>query len=235
VYDLHTSDFVASVDTGLNEQYPAIEPFPVILVFTQAFESLVHQIENAQFIIDYRPMQSDCREELKTQLILRGKLIHAKGPLSAEERETLLDAFPDESNPDRTSVQRLLDDLSERDAFLSDKDALDRLYNGWFVQEPVSEEVSLGELPEDLQALVDFVQSDDDAQLNIRYHGVMTPEEGETLKALFDSPEDKEAIERLYARSVSRGLYGSELTIMARRGGAAPSEMRPLEANPLTE
>jgi hypothetical protein len=225
VYDLDTRDFVAFVDSDLNKQYPAIEPFPVIHVFTQAFESLVHQIENAQFTIDYRPVQSDCPEVLKTRLILRGKLIHAKGSLSADESTRLLEAFPDD--PDRASVQRLIDDLL-------DKEALDRLYDGWFVQEPVSVEVPLDALPEDLKALVDFVQSDDDAQLNIRYHGVMTPGEGRALKALFESPDDKQAIERLYARSVSKGLHGSALEIVARRGGAAPSEMRSLEANPLT-
>ena len=79
------------------------------------------------------------------------------------------------------------------------------------------------------------MQSDDDSQLNIRYHGVMTPEEGRALKALFESSDDKQAIERLYTKSVSRGLYGSELKIMARRGGAAPSRMRSLEANPLLD
>jgi hypothetical protein len=61
----------------------------------------------------------------------------------------------------------------------------------------------------------------------------MTAAEAQALKVLFESPEDQEAVERLYACGVSKGLYGSELKIMARRGGAAPSDMRPLEAQRL--
>jgi hypothetical protein len=231
IYDLDTGSTVEAVRTGLNGQYPAIQPFPVVQAFIQAFAKLVDQIGKAAFTIDCRPTQSDFPQDLPAQLSVREKLIHAKGPLSAEERATLLAAFPDEPDPDRVAVQRLIDDLL-------DKETLDRLYNGWFVQESVSEVVSLNPLPEDLQELVDF-QGDEESGWYIRYHGIMTPEQGRALQALFTSPKDQCAIESLYARSVSRGLHGSELKIVARRGGAAPnrwgapSEMRSLEATPL--
>jgi hypothetical protein len=63
----------------------------------------------------------------------------------------------------------------------------------------------------------------------------MTRQEAQALRALFELPEDQAAVERLYACSVSKGLHSSEITIMARRGGAAPSDMRPLEAVPLED
>jgi hypothetical protein len=223
-YDLDVSNLVNSVGTGLNREYPAIQPFPVVQSFVQSSADLMAKIQNATFTIDYRPMQSQCPAELREQLILRGKLLHAKGPLNEEERATLLEVFPDE--PDRDSVMRLIEDLL-------DKEILENLYNGWFVQELVSQQVSLDLLPEDFryleeQELVDYVETKDSGTY-IRYHGVMLPEEGLALKALFSSTADQEAIQRLYDKSVSTSLYVSQLKITARRGGAAPSEMRALE------
>ena len=75
---------------------------------------------------------------------------------------------------------------------------------------------------------MDYVETKDSGTY-IRYHGVMLPEEGLALKALFSSTADQEAIQRLYDKSVSTSLYVSQLKITARRGGAAPSEMRALE------
>jgi hypothetical protein len=231
VYDLDVSNLVNSLETGLNQDYPAIQSFPVVQSFVQSFADLMVKIQNATFTIDYRPMQSYCPAELREQLILRGKILHAKGPLNEEERETLLEVFPDK--PNRDSVTRLVEDLL-------DKEILENLYNGWFVQEPVSQQVSLDLLPEDFrylreQELVDYVEPRDN-KTYIRYHGVMLPEEGLALKALFSSAADQEAIQRLYGKSVSMSLYGSQLMIMARRGAAAPSGtrgMRALEGTPL--
>jgi hypothetical protein len=223
-YDLDVSNLVNSVESGLNQVYPAIQPFPMVQSFVQSFADLMAKIQNATFTIDYRPVQSQCPTELREQLILRGKLLRAKGPLNEEERKTLFEVFPGE--PNRDSVRRLIEDLL-------DKEILENLYNGWFVQELVSQQVSLDLLPEDFaylqeEELVDYVEPRDN-ETYIRYHGVMLPEEGLALKALFTSTADQEAIQRLYDKSVSTSLYGSQLKIMARRGGAAPSEMRALE------
>jgi hypothetical protein len=229
VYDLDVSNLVNSVETGLNEVYPAIQPFPVVQSFVQSFADLMVKLQNATFTIDYRPAQSDCPAELRQQLILRGKLLHAKGPLNKEEREMLLEVFQDE--PNRDSVRRLIEDLL-------DKEILENLYNGWFVQELVSQQVSLDLLSEDFrylqeQELVDYVKPGGNGTY-ICYHGVMLPEEGLALKALFTSA-DQEAIQHLYDKCVSTSLYGSQLKIIARRGGAAPSGMRALEGTKLEE
>jgi hypothetical protein len=199
------------VGNSLNQAYPAVESFPTIRSFMQSFQALVAQIEGTQFQGDYRPAQSDCPAELQAQLILRGKLLRVKGPVDAGQREALGALFP--SNPNQAATQRLIDD------FL-DQETLDILYRGWFVQEAVSQLAPLDPLPPALRALVDYPDPN-----TIRYHGVMTRQEGQALQALFSS------IQRLYARSVSRGLHGSALAIMARRGSAAPSSMRELEAS----
>jgi hypothetical protein len=230
VYDLDVSNQVDSVERGLNEVYPAIQPFPVVQSFVQSFADLMVKLQNATYTIDYRPAQSDCPAELRQQLILRGKLLHARGPLNEEERLKLLEVFQDE--PDQDSVRRLSEDLL-------DKEILENLYNGWFVQEMVSQQVSLDLLPEDFrylqeQELVDYVKPGGNGTY-IRYHGVMLADEGLALKALFTSAADQEAIQRLYGKCVSTSLYGSQLKIMARRGGAAPSGMRALEGTRIEE
>jgi len=115
-----------------------------------------------------------------------------------------------------------------------DRDKIEALYRGWFCLEPVSGPVDLAALPQEFDSLkerLDF-QENGEASL-IRHHGIMLQAEAQALKSLFESPEDQDAIERLYACGVSKGLYSGEIKIMARRGGAAPSEMRPIEAEPL--
>ena len=57
----------------------------------------------------------------------------------------------------------------------------------------------------------------------IRYHGLMTVAEGQTLRSLYTAPGDRAAIERLFAASTQQGLNGRELRIRARRGSAAPT------------
>jgi hypothetical protein len=68
---------------------------------------------------------------------------------------------------------------------------------------------------------------------SIRYHGIMTPEEGVALKNAYTHQADKDAVARLFDLSMSKGLQGSQLVIRTRRGSAAPSEMTPLEAEEL--
>ena len=63
----------------------------------------------------------------------------------------------------------------------------------------------------------------------------MTPEEGHALQSLCDNDADRTAVSNLYGRSLLKGLRGRELKIMARRGSAAPSAMRPLAGNTLDE
>jgi hypothetical protein len=62
----------------------------------------------------------------------------------------------------------------------------------------------------------------------LRYHGLMTLDEGHTLQALFDLLPDRAAIQRLLASSMGKGMRDRELRIRARRGSATPSAMKPL-------
>jgi hypothetical protein len=56
----------------------------------------------------------------------------------------------------------------------------------------------------------------------IRYHGLMTVDEGHALQKLCQLQPDRQAIQRLYDSSLNRGLRGRSLSIAARRGSAAP-------------
>lgn len=59
----------------------------------------------------------------------------------------------------------------------------------------------------------------------IRYHGLMTVDEGRDLLAAYQSQPDREALQRLFDASIATGLRGTELLIRARRGSAQPSEL----------
>ena len=65
-------------------------------------------------------------------------------------------------------------------------------------------------------------------QAVIRYHGLMTVEEGQTLQSQYETQPDRDAIQRLYNASINRGLQGRELRIRTRRGSAAPSALNAL-------
>jgi hypothetical protein len=163
----------------------------------------------------------DLEEGTRAKLFRRDDKLMVIGVLSAEERDDIQGALTGE--PD------------DPEAGSPDRHKIDALYRGWYCQEPITQPADLEQLPdgfEDLRKRVDYPQSAEDGGL-IRHHGVMTRREAEALRALFELPEDQAAIERLYACSASTGLYGSEIKIMARRGGAAPSDMRSLEAKPL--
>ncbi|MBE9113533.1 hypothetical protein IQ273_29585, partial [Nodosilinea sp. LEGE 07298] len=59
----------------------------------------------------------------------------------------------------------------------------------------------------------------------IRYHGLMTVDEGQALRRLYSHPSDRAAVERLFQASTQQGLQGRELRLQARRGSAAPSDL----------
>jgi hypothetical protein len=150
-------------------------------------------VQAATFEFDYRPAQSDLPDNLAEHLALDQTYLQVDSPLSSGEQDKLLEA-----GIDKTTVQKLVDDLEDRET-------LDTLYNRWLVEEPVSRKIPPEELPLDLQQAVSFREGKDPGWF-IRYHGLMTEDEGRALQGCFTEASDKEAIERLHARSV-RGVY----------------------------
>lgn len=72
----------------------------------------------------------------------------------------------------------------------------------------------------------------------VRYHGLMTPDEGRMLRDFVhatSAQSDVAAIMRLYAQSLERGMRGRLLRVRARRGTAPPSAMQPIGVPPLDE
>lgn len=69
----------------------------------------------------------------------------------------------------------------------------------------------------------------------LRYHGLMTPAEGQALAGQAQlSDADRAAIHALFEASLSRGLQGRELKIRARKGSARPSGMYPFTTESFT-
>ena len=102
------------------------------------------------------------------------------------------------------------------------------LFGGWFTEEAFDKLPELERLPEEGQSFMAHFDSSRPGVL--RYHGVMTVSEARVLLAVTETEEGRRAARRLYARSAGRGLGGSEWKIMTRRGAAAPSPTRRLEA-----
>ncbi|MGB3519213.1 MAG: hypothetical protein WBA43_22370 [Elainellaceae cyanobacterium] len=67
----------------------------------------------------------------------------------------------------------------------------------------------------------------------LRYHGLMTLDEGRQIQRHVTTPPDQASIQRLYDQSMDTGLRGNELLIRARRGSARPSDMYPLKPRSL--
>ncbi|MEL4897672.1 hypothetical protein [Crocosphaera sp. Alani8] len=67
----------------------------------------------------------------------------------------------------------------------------------------------------------------------IRYHGIMTIEEGESILREYPLPSDRRAIQRLYGQTFNSGLQGRKLEIRTRRGSAKPSDFQSFEVTNL--
>jgi hypothetical protein len=210
-------DLIGQVRAGLDADYPAVQ------AFLPAFERLLDQVRAASFTLDYREAARPVPPLLEGKLELAATLLHAAAFLTHPEREELRRLFPD--GDDRAAAEHLLQDLADREV-------LEDLYDGWLIQEPVSQAVALDSLPAELRERVELQAE----PVAIRHHGILSHDEARALQALCASDEDRGAIQRLLETSVDKGLGGSELKILARRGAAAPSpRMRDLEATPLVQ
>jgi hypothetical protein len=69
----------------------------------------------------------------------------------------------------------------------------------------------------------------------IRYHGLMTAEEGHAMLDVFTRSVDRQAIRRLYAAAAGKGLNGRSIFVRARRGNAAPSVLLPITLEELSQ
>jgi hypothetical protein len=125
---------------------------------------------------------------------------------------------------DREDVESLQEALGDD----RDRKAVAEIFGGWYAEEAFLELPDLELLPDEDQELRARLDSPRTGVL--RYHGVMTLTEAQTLLGLTTTEDDRAAVERLYQRSAGRGLDGSEWRILTRRGSAAPSPTRRLDA-----
>ncbi len=67
----------------------------------------------------------------------------------------------------------------------------------------------------------------------LRYHGVMSEADGALLRGAFAEEADHAAVARLYGATLNAGMRGRALRLRARRGGAEPSPMVPIDTGSL--
>ena len=59
----------------------------------------------------------------------------------------------------------------------------------------------------------------------LRFHGLMTLEEGKALLEQYELAPDKSAISMLHESTMQKGLENREIKVRARRGNATPSDL----------
>jgi hypothetical protein len=140
-------------------------------------------------------------ESLKSQLTIQPTQLKWTGRLHSPEQLQALQTLTG-NQPFTTAIQAVLADLNSK-------------------QIEVDFTLPVRPQPEELPAIVKDKLLIGKAR--IRYHGLMTVEEGLALRSLYnDSQPDRQAIQRLYGSSMTKGLRGRALQIRARRGSAAP-------------
>lgn len=154
--------------------------------FVHAFTNLLEQVRNKGFAADFwtprRPLQNELPEALQGNLLLGRHFLRCKGSLTDTQLQALLEHF--DTEPDRASIRRLQADLQ-------DQQALDRLYQDWFSQEPISsEEVDLDELKE----VVDFPEPNSCVLI---WEGTLSSDEESALQDLDGDDAFKAALKRL--------------------------------------
>jgi hypothetical protein len=132
--------------------------------FVQAFENLLKQIAAQEFSVAFT----------------LPRLLRCKEPLTELEKEALKTLFSSQSE----QLNRLFDDLD-------DKQTLERLYQDWFSQEPISK---IASLPSELENLVDFPEP---TECTLVWEGEMSPEAKAALLALPGDDGFKQALTRL--------------------------------------
>ncbi len=158
-----------------------------------------------------RTRQHDLPEWLSLQLTIDATQVRWQGSIRNAEELQMLQNLPGDE-PFMTAIKTIIDKL--KSAVFEIDFAL-----------PVRPQAE--DLPEILRDKLLI------GRALIRYHGLMTVDEGHTIQALFELQTDKNAVQRLYDASLNKGLRGRELRIRARRGSATPSSMNVFETKKL--
>ncbi|ASC70966.1 hypothetical protein XM38_019150 [Halomicronema hongdechloris C2206] len=165
--------------------------------------------------VDLPPERLD--QLLTGQLILQAQQVTWLGRLHSPAQLQALRALSQQGDaPFREAITRLVT-------------ALETLETTAALSAPLPTRPQPSQLPPALQPVLLI------GRARIRYHGLMTVQEGQDLRALFDTAPDKQAVTDLFEAAANRGLQGSELRLRARRGSAAPSDLLPLSPRSLDE
>jgi len=181
-----------------------------VQIFLVALNGLVDAIESTPFTFDYRPLQADLPESLRTQLIIRGRLLQASRSLNEQEQQQLLQRFAEQPGHQLTenSLKRLLLDLQ-------DKTAIDRLYQRWLVQGFVPASVNLAGLSASLQAKLEAVPLPATEEYVLIWQGPLSQEERKVLQgwqSQLTDPNQNDAVAKLL-QQVPRSEENSDVSL----------------------
>jgi hypothetical protein len=153
------------------------------------------------------------------------RLLRLTEPLSDAEKDALYAAF---AAGDHDELRELFIDLEDRRT-------LEKVYQDWFSQVEVTKHLDLTALENaELRARLE-VSEGNLPSYTLRYHGLMTFEEAQKIKALFETDQDLEAVQQLFEASLKKGLQGRQLQVRTRKGSAKPSEMEMFVPKPINE
>ncbi|HEY9660886.1 MAG TPA: hypothetical protein V6C65_20725, partial [Allocoleopsis sp.] len=124
-------------------------------------------------------------------------LLSSVDPSIRDALQTLLATVPTDA-----SLQLLLPDSHDRQTFLQDFQVLDRIYQDWFSQEPISRPLNLNALPAEVAALKQTLNFPEPEKCALVWQGTMTPEEQTALRSIAADDSFKAALERLSNRAV---------------------------------
>ncbi|MBD2074922.1 hypothetical protein H6F86_13655 [Phormidium sp. FACHB-592] len=114
--------------------------------------------------------------------------------LTKDAEQPLTGTVPTDAN-----LQQFFANPQDRQTFLHDFQVLDRIYQGWFSQEPISRP---RELPEELPALKQTLDFPESENCTFVWQGTITTEEQAALRAIKADESFKAALKRLSDRAV---------------------------------
>lgn len=162
-------------------------------------------IDDASFAV--RPIQAALPADLQSRMTIGDTSLTWTGAQMTESQKTALKQV--ETTGDTAFINAV-------------KNLIDQLENQQISAEfTVSVRPDQSNLPSILQDQLLI------GKVKVHYTGWMTEEEGKALRLIFESPANKDAIERLFEASQSKWISNRDIRIRTRRGSAAPSEMIP--------
>lgn len=148
-----------------------------------------------------RPSSSELPAILQNNLVIQPNSVTWNGRLATPAQLTALEQLAGD-----TSFQEAITEIIDR--LTRDVESID---------------LSLPVRPQQQDLPVELKEALLLGRFVLRFHGLMTQEEGELLLNAYPDLPDKRAIVNLYEDAVQRGMRGKSLKIRARRGSATPS------------